>query len=102
MPHDLGRSSLNELGPHSRAHAVDLLNRFPGTRVTSARRSLRENVAVGGAPNSYHVRGRAVDFAPPRERWREFLTAARRQRVGPHCTGPEEVIDEGDHIHVAW
>lgn len=44
---------------------------FPGARVTSAFRSHGVNSAVGGANNSYHLRGLAVDIDP-----REGLEAA--------------------------
>ena len=36
---------------------------MPWGRVTSTYRSPAHNRAVGGVPNSYHLRGRAIDIA---------------------------------------
>src|SRR5687768_18011224 len=93
---------LRGLGPHTRGHAMQLLARVPGLRLTSGRRSPLRNREVGGVPSSYHLRGRAVDLAGSRDGIKRGARAARTLRLGPRCTGPEEVIDEGDHLHVAW
>lgn len=90
------------LTPHAELHARVLLGRFPAARVTSGRRTPERNRAVGGVPGSYHLRGRAIDVVVPPSQRSAFIRTALRQRVSPNCTGPEEVIDEGDHIHVAW
>lgn len=93
---------LRGLGPHTRGHALRILAGVPGLRLTSGRRSPLRNRQVGGVPGSYHIRGRAVDFAGTRKDIKKGLALARRDRLGASCTGPEEAIDEGDHLHVAW
>ncbi len=93
---------LQDLESHARVHAICLLAACPDLRPTSGRRSPVRNRAVGGVPSSYHLRGRACDFGGSREAIRRGLTIARAQVVTPGCTGPEEAIDEGDHLHVAW
>lgn len=95
------------LGWHTALHAARLLHAHPTLRVTSGRRTVARNRSVGGSPTSYHLRGRAVDFAAPLDVLRRAEETARRQRVSPGCTGPEEVILEragqpGQHLHVAW
>lgn len=87
---------------HARLHAVCLLAAHPGLRPTSGRRSVERNRAVGGVAGSYHLRGRAVDFAGSRALISAATRTARSQRVSVGCTGPEEALDEGDHLHVAW
>lgn len=59
--------------------------------LTSGRRSLAENTAVGGAPNSFHMTGQAADF--------------RRDEVTPEMLKlfqgkGYKALDEGDHYHV--
>jgi hypothetical protein len=70
-------------------------------RVTSMYREPGHNEAVGGAANSAHVHGLAVDFVlykdgkklGPIEQAKVFKTV-----VLPHWHG--FALDEGDHIHV--
>jgi uncharacterized protein YcbK (DUF882 family) len=93
---------LRGLGPHTRAHALQLRARVPALSLTSGRRTPLRNREVGGVPNSFHLLGRAVDFGGTRDAIRQGLAAAREGRVGRFCTGPEEAIDEGDHLHCAW
>lgn len=93
---------LRSLTPHARLHAHRLLLAHPELIVTSTLRSPERNRAVGGVEGSYHLKGRAVDFAGSRVSLRAAARTARSQRVTPACTGPEEVVDEGDHLHVAW
>ncbi len=93
---------LSGLTPHTYLHAVRLLAAHPDLRPTSGRRTPERNRAVGGVPRSWHLVGRAVDFAGPRASLRAARATAYRQRVTPRCTGPEEVLLESDHLHVAW
>jgi hypothetical protein len=93
---------LRHLGPHTRGHALALLARVPGLHLTSGRRTPSRNREVGGVPGSYHLRGRAVDLSGTRADIARGASEAKTIRIGPRCTGPEEVIDEGDHLHVAW
>lgn len=93
---------LSGLGPHTRGHAIRLLARFPSLSVSSGRRTPERNRQVGGAKNSFHLVGRAVDFTGTPEIRRRAAAFARQDRLGARCTGPEEVIYESDHLHVAW
>lgn len=101
------RALLATLAPHARRHADQLLWEVPLLRVSSARRTPGRNRAVGGAPNSYHLRGRAVDFTGPLWDLGRAAGLAWALRVGEGCTGPEEVLLEdlgqpNQHLHVAW
>lgn len=66
-----------------------------GYNVTSGRRTEAGNRAVGGVPNSQHVRGSAFDAVPRRGETMQQL-AARLRRDYPGAT----IIPEGDHVHV--
>lgn len=66
--------------------------------VTSVHRSPERNRAVGGAPNSFHLRGRAIDVARRAGVRHAQIDAAFRQ-AGYH---PVESLDEGDHSHFAF
>lgn len=90
------------LTAHAGLHACVLLAACPDLRPTSGRRDPERNRAVGGVPGSFHLTGRALDFAGSRAAIVRGVAYARAARVSPSCTGPEEVIDEGDHLHVAW
>ena len=66
--------------------------------VTSVHRSPERNRAVGGAPNSWHLQGRAIDIARrPGVRHAEIDAAFRR--AGYVII---ESLDEGDHSHFAF
>lgn len=65
---------------------------FPNVRMTSGLRTPEHNAAVGGVPNSQHLRGTAGDFAVPADQKAAFIAAAQR--------GGLEALDEGDHVHV--
>jgi predicted HAD superfamily phosphohydrolase len=87
---------------HTTLHVRALLAAVPGLRITSGRRTAERNRAVGGVPNSFHLQGRAVDLVGTTSARQTAARVARVQRVSPHCTGPEEVILESDHLHIAW
>jgi hypothetical protein len=98
---------LRTLGPHTEKHARQLLQLHPLLQVSSARRAPSHNRRVGGAPNSFHLTGRAVDIVGPLHDLQAAARDAWRLRLGPRCTGPEEVLLErsgqpGQHLHVAW
>lgn len=90
------------LTAHAALHLHGLLVKFPRAVVTSGRRSRFRNRLVGGVAGSFHLSGRAADVVVPRGQTEAFVSAAWQQRVTARCTGPEEVLNEGDHIHLAW
>jgi hypothetical protein len=67
-------------------------------RVTSTLRSPAHNRAVGGVPNSYHLRGRAIDIARRPGVTHSQIAAAFRN-AGYRIV---ESLDEGDHSHFAF
>jgi hypothetical protein len=76
-------------------------------KVTSTRRTPLRNRQVGGSPTSFHLRGRAVDFTGDQTTLVRAAGLAWALRVGPRCSGPEEVLLEylgtpRQHLHVAW
>lgn len=98
---------LRTLTPHTRSHALQLLNEYPLLRVTSAKRSVLRNKRVGGAARSFHLSGRAIDVVGPAWDLGAAAGLAWALRVGPRCTGPEEVLLENlggpnQHLHIAW
>ena len=70
----------------------------PGVRITSGRRSPEHNRAVGGAANSFHLRGQAYDLTPPPGQSMADLERTLRASGLPFA----ELLNEGDHVHVAW
>lgn len=105
---------LSEMTPDARAHAMHLLARFPSLALTSTRRSPERNRAVGGVPGSYHLSGRAADFAGRPEVLRDALAFVVRGGPPGSAHGPREAFIEstgpqsvggsstGAHLHVAW
>jgi hypothetical protein len=70
----------------------------PGVTFTSGRRSKEDNARVGGAKNSYHLSGQAWDVTPPPG----MSMAQLHDRLKNSGLSFVEVINEGDHVHVAW
>lgn len=66
--------------------------------VTSTWRSAARNRRVGGVPNSYHLRGRAIDIAR-RAGVSHGQIAAAYRAAGYQLV---ESLDEGDHSHFAF
>lgn len=64
--------------------------------MTSGRRTVYGNRAVGGVANSLHVPGDAADFVPAQGQSMADLFRQARAHF-PHAT---EILNEGDHIHV--
>lgn len=79
---------------------------LPGVRIGSTTRTPEHNREVGGAPNSYHVKGNAIDFTPAggmgsmtKDDVRRIFTARGidvLELLGPGDRG------HSDHFHVAW
>lgn len=63
--------------------------------MSSGRRTVEGNRAVGGVPNSRHLFGDAADFVPAQgQPMRELYIQARQHFPGAH------ILNEGDHVHV--
>lgn len=77
-------------------NAVDVGNKFG--RVTSTVRSAAKNKKVGGAKNSYHLTGQAIDIARGKGVTHKQIENAYR-RAGFDII---ESLDEGDHSHLAF
>lgn len=67
-------------------------------RVTSTTRTPQHNREVGGVPNSYHLKGQAIDIARNKGIKHSDIVKAYRD-AGFNIV---EQIDEGDHTHIAF
>lgn len=93
-----GRDANRQTGRRLTGPEADALLRSIGATVTSGRRSAERNRAVGGAANSYHLSDRARDIAKT-----PGMSLARiRQAFASRGVQISELLDEGDHFHVAW
>jgi hypothetical protein len=70
----------------------------PFGRVTSMKRTPERNKKVGGAKNSYHLRGQAIDIARGKGVTHKEIEAEYRRRGYKII----ESLDEGDHSHFAF
>jgi hypothetical protein len=93
MPSEVSRSW--GLAVRARAAVSALLLHHPDVRITSGRRSPESNRRVGGAKRSRHLLGVAVDLVGPPATLRHLRARAR-------AYGATEILDEGDHTHIAW
>ena len=95
-----GQASLTRILPAgasaSLSAAVAIASRLG--RVTSTIRTLARNRAIGGARNSYHLSGRAIDVVPRAGVRHADIEAALRS-AGFYLI---ESLDEGDHSHFAF
>lgn len=64
--------------------------------VTSGYRSHTHNKRVGGVPNSYHTKGRAIDFVVVNGSNKEAVAIIKALNIDTI-----ELLDEGNHIHIA-
>lgn len=69
-----------------------------GGTVTSGTRTAQHNADVGGVPNSFHVKGQALDIAKTAGMTLGKIVQAF-EKAGVHLI---EKLDEGDHFHVAF
>src|SRR5215467_13969732 len=70
-PDDKDSDAYLDLGDDPADTVAQEAHRFR-LRITSGQRSVFHNAAVGGAPDSYHLRGQAYDLSGPPERMRSF------------------------------
>jgi hypothetical protein len=96
-----GATPLNYGGQQDAAPGLDqsaiqrnlaMLGARPGVQMTSGLRTAERNAAVGGKPNSQHLRGTAGDYVVPQAQRSQFMADAQAQGL--------QAIDEGDHVHV--
>lgn len=84
--------------PYTGNAEQDIRSLAPAARVTSTLRSPEDNRRVGGAANSYHLRGQAMDLVPGQGETMAQLESRLRASGKPFS----ELLNEGDHVHVAW
>lgn len=66
--------------------------------MTSGRRTPEGNAAVGGVPNSGHLRGDAIDYVPNAGGSLQGVLADARAYYGPNARA---AIHKGTHVHVS-
>ena len=74
-------------------------------RITSLYRSPEHNAAIGGAPNSYHTRGLAVDFVPADGNWSRLdkvVLWVRLRFSGRFAEVLWRTTGHYDHLHIAF
>lgn len=71
---------------------------IPGVSFNSGLRTAEQNRSAGGAERSYHLRGQAVDIPPQQSTTPEALKA----QLQAQGVDVRELINEGDHWHIAW
>lgn len=69
---------------------------FRGGVMTSGRRTPQGNAAVGGVPNSAHLRGDGADFTPLPGQTLQQTLAQAQQYFGPNA---RVAIHNGTHVH---
>ena len=77
---------------------VALISQASGARISSGYRDPERNRSAGGVANSYHTRGQALDLVPQPGETMAQVEARLRASGLPL----RELINEGDHVHVAW
>jgi uncharacterized protein YcbK (DUF882 family) len=76
------------------AARVQSLGSVAPFRISSWLRTLSHNAEVGGATNSQHLIGTAVDLVPLGMSTEQLASIAQRSGLFAY------VLDEGDHVHV--
>src|SRR5436190_1527661 len=84
--------------PASSPWSLSLINQHAGPgQITSAQRSAATNARVGGSPTSSHLTGSAFDFVP-----QDPHTARAAKALAAAGIPYDQIIDEGDHVHIGW
>jgi hypothetical protein len=99
-------SILAGLPPAVAGHVLHVLAAVPGLTLTSGRRTVERNRAVGGVARSLHLSGRAADFAGSYVALVAGLTFASRFGRAGTASGPTQALihnsGSGIHLHLAW